>query len=331
MSDQNQEQIDENAALDSVKMSKVDIIGQVVKHLDGMTINDLSKWHDDAIANSKTYANSVADGLAAKNKASAEMKGTAKGAVKEELEGLLSEAKDLPEDFRFKAVTLFESAVATRVAIELAEARQELEEKFEEALTEVTEELTERTEKYLAAAATAWIEENQVAIESSLEVERNREFVDALRGLLADFQTPLPEETRDVVAEKDAQLASTNEELNSAVAYALELEEELKRRDALAVFNSVAEGLAMTQVEEFKKLVEDIDVDDELESKLIIVRDAHFKKEVKEGSEPAKVGKEVLGEEVVVVVEDKTTGETKPKVIDEAMKPYVHALHTLIR
>jgi hypothetical protein len=328
MSDQNQK-IDENAASDSVQMSKVDIIGQVVKHLDGMTINDLSAWHNDAVAKSKTYASTVGD-FAGRNKSSVDMKGTAKGAVKEEVEALFAGQEDLPEDFRFKAVTLFESAVATRLALELVEARQELEEKFEEALNEVREELTERAEKYLEAAASAWLEENQVAVETSLEVERNRQFVDSLRGLLADFHVDLPEEKTDALAEAEAYIQEQDAALNEAVAHAIELAEELKRRDALEIFNKVAEGLAMTQVEELKKLVEDVEVDDELEARLTVIRDAHFKPGVKE-EKAQKVGKEVLGEEMVVVVEGNDGEPAAPKVIDESMKPYVNALRTLIR
>ena len=319
-------EIDENAASDSVKMTKVDIIGQVVKAMNGMTINDLSKWHEDSINNYKSFAANIPDGTSAKNKSSIEMKGDAKKAVAEEAQALFQE---IPEDFRVKALTLFESAVATRVAVELAEQVAELEEQFEEALDEIHEELAERTQAYLEQVAESWLEQNQVAVESSIRSEHTENLVQALRGVLADHYVELPEEKVDVLDEVVAAAEDLEERLNEALEDCVELATELKKRDALAVFERVAEGLALTDKERFKQLAEDVDVDDDLEEKLVTIREANFKKD---GKPASVVGREVLGEETVVVLNDATATETETKPVATAeMAPYMDALSRLIR
>jgi hypothetical protein len=315
------EQIEENAAADSVKMTKVDIIGQVVKSLNGMTVNDLSDWHTRTFANFKAGQDSVPDGAAAKNKSSVDMKGTAKGAVKEEVEALVSE---LPEDFRVKAVTLVESAITLRVAAEIAEREAELQEDFETELETIREELTTRVEQYLEAAADAWIEENAVAIESSIRNEHTEKLLEALRGVLADLNVDLPEERVDALEAAESRVKDLEERLNEAAQSVIDLTDELKKRDARATFEKVAEGLALTDKERFKTLVEDVDVDENLEEKLTVIREANFKKT--EGQ--TKVGKEVIGEEVVVVIDEDAKPQAKP--ISENMKPYVSTMKRLI-
>lgn len=329
MSDE--QHIEENAASDSVKMSKIDIIGQVVRALDGMTINDLSAWHENAIKTSKAYASTVGD-FAAKAKASVEMKGTAKGAVKEEAEKLFGEMQELPEDFRFKAVTLFESAVAMRTAVEVTEIREELEQKFEEDLAALHTELVERTEKYLDSIASSWLEENQVAIASQVRLEHAEKLIDSLRGVLVQFNVELPEEKVDLLSAAEERIAELEDRLNDSMNESIQLSEDIMRREALEVFEKVTDGLALTQVEEFKKIVEDVDVDDKLEETLIVLRDAHFgkKQDVQEGT-AQKVAKEIVGEEVVVIVEDNPGPKTAPKEISENMKPYIDRMKQLIR
>lgn len=324
--DQN-DQIDENAASDSVKMTKVDIIGQVVKSLNGMTINDLSAWHENAIKTSQTYASSVGD-FAASNKKSVDMKGDAKTAIKEEAEALFGELQDLPEDFRFKAVTLFESAVATRVSVELVEKEAALEEKFNADFDALVEELNERVETYLEAAADKWIEENEVAIESSLRLENAEKLIGAIRGALTEAHVFLPEEQTDVLASAEARVAELEEKLNESVEEVLELNNEIKRRDARATFEKVAEGLAMTDKEKFKTLVEDVDVDENLEEKLTVIREANFKK-ADASQQTKQVGKEVIGEETVVVINESV--ETDAVKVNPMMDPYVAALKNLVR
>ena len=324
---QNNDQVtvDENAALDSVSMNKVDIIGQVVRAMNGMTINDLSDWYERTKTDSTKLAASIKDSWASQNKNSVDMKGDAKKATHEEFQGLF-EGSDLSEEARFKLTTLFESAVSARLAIAEAEIEGALEEKYAEEFVTFCEEMIEKTEAYLEAAATAWVEENQVAIESVLVREQAEDVLSKFKEVLSDAGYVVPDEQADAFLEMEARLEEVESRLNSALEENFELSNKIARGEALAVFEAVSEGLTIAEKNKFKTLVEDIDVDENLEEKLLVVREANFKGAV--GEKKSAVSEEVLGEETVVVVQDSNTKPTV-KVIPEDMKPYVSALQRL--
>jgi len=128
--------------------------------------------------------------MSAKNKASIAMKGSA---VKEELAGVFGD--DLTEEMLEKAATLFEAAIAIKVA--------EIEEAYAAALDEEVEsihaELTEQVDQYLSFVASEWLTENEVAVESSLKNELTEEFIDGLRNLFAEHYIDVPSDKVDVL------------------------------------------------------------------------------------------------------------------------------------
>jgi hypothetical protein len=88
-------------------------------------------------------------------------------------------------------------------------------------------------------------------------------------------------------------LADTVEELeeslNTTTAKAIELSEELEVYKRDAIIRESARGLAETQVEKLKSLVEDVDFEDEetFAQKVATVKESYFKKDVTESTEAA--------------------------------------------
>lgn len=227
-----------------------------------------------AMMNSKQFASTIPDDAAAKNAASVAMK----GAVKEDVAELFA-GEQLSEEFKEKTAVLFEAAVNAKVIAEVARIEEEYETKLEEEVEQVTENLTEQIDHYMSYVAQNWLEENQVAIDTSLRNELAEDFIMGLRNLFAEHYVQFPEEQVDAVealAEKVEELeARLNEQLEKNIEMSAIVEERNKEK----IFAEVSEGLALTQVDKFKTLTEGVEFEnnpDNYKKKLEIVKEKYF-------------------------------------------------------
>ena len=237
-------------------------------------------------------ADTVTDGVTKKtNKPEVAVEGYKKK-MKEEEDDLeesvdiagLFEGLDLSEDFKSKAQLVFEAAVneaATTKASAIAESLEEdLKEQFETSLNESLEEIVENLDSYLDYVVQEWMEENEVAIESGIKVEMAESFMEGLKELFYEHNVEIDEETIDVVAGLEEELAEMKETANKAINGTIALEEELQALRADRVFATMTEGLSQSQVERFRVLSEKLDHDD-LESyqdDLKTIKESFFKK-----------------------------------------------------
>jgi hypothetical protein len=196
----------------------------------------------------------------------------------------LFEGLDLSEDFKSKAQLVFEAAVneaATAKASVIAESLEEdLKEQFETSLNESLEEIVENLDSYLDYVVQEWMEENEIAIESGIKVEMAESFMEGLKELFYEHNVEIDEETIDVVAGLEEELAEMKETANKAINGNIELEEELQALRAERVFATMTEGLSQSQVERFRVLSEKLDHND-LESyqdDLKTIKESFFKK-----------------------------------------------------
>lgn len=206
----------------------------------------------------------------AQNKASVAMKGSA---VKEELSGVFGD--DLTEEMLEKAATLFEAALAIKVA--------ELEEAYAKALDEEVEsihtELTEQVDQYLSFVASEWLAENTVAIESSLKNELTEEFLDGLKNLFAEHYIDVPSDKVDVLESLALKVEELETRLNEEMGSKIELVNELNRHAMKEAFAEVSEGLVLTQVEKFRTIAENLEFTGDVDSyttKLKTIRENYF-------------------------------------------------------
>ena len=203
----------------------------------------------------------------------------------EEVVGIagLFEGLDLSEDFKAKAELVFEAAVNEAAAakaqtiIEGVEA--DLKEQFDTALNESLEEIVENLDSYLDYVVKEWMEENKVAIESGIKVEMAESFMEGLKELFYEHNVKIDEETIDVVAELEEELAAAKEAANRAITESIAINEELQTLRAAKVFDTMTEGLSQTQVERFRVLSEKLDNSDlaSYEKDLATIKESFFK------------------------------------------------------
>lgn len=278
------------------------------------------------IEDTSTENNAKATGDASgSNKASIKAKpSAASGSMKEHIDAIFNN-EDLSEDFRTKASTIFEAAVQAQ----LQEEKTRLEEEFATSLAQAKEEmqadLVEKLDQYTTYAAEQWMEENRVAIESSLKSEITEDFINGLKGLFAEHYIEIPEDKVDVLSQMAEKVQELEEKLNSAINENMELKGQVDESVRDKILADVSEGLAATQVEKLAALAEGVDFDsaDNFKKKLELVKENYF---------PSTTSSKKLNEEA----EDEALAlneETKasPKTGDMAVNAYVSALSRTLK
>jgi hypothetical protein len=275
------DQIDEASAAETLKPgagsggteSKAQTLAAFSSLLSQLGKEDLSKLFNDAQA---VFGPNKAPGAvdnSAKNKASI----ATKGAVKEDVEEMFS-GDELSEDLKEKAVIVFEAAVEARCIVETARLEEEFEQQLDEAVANIQEEITAKVDQYLDYVIEQWVEDNKIAIESSLRAEIAEEFMGNLHKLFVESNINVPDEQIDVLGEMTAKVEELESKLDESVNKQLELQAVIDEAEKEAVFDEVSEGLAATQVEKLRTLAEGIDyVDaDTYKKKLDIVKETYF-------------------------------------------------------
>ncbi len=219
--------------------------------------------------------------------------------VGEHVDAMFS-GQELSEEFKEKASTIFESAVAAVVEERLAEEVEAMQEEFQvkldEAVNAVQGELVEQIDGFLNHVVEQWIADNAVALESGIKVEMVSGFVDGLKNLFKEHHIEVPEDKLNVVEEQAGQI----EELQTALVTIDEAHDavvaeniSLKRKLVLA---SVAESLTMTQRDKFAGLCESVEFvsEEDFAKRLQTIKESYFPvsksgatEQIKEESTPA--------------------------------------------
>lgn len=267
--------------------SKAGMMANAMSVMASMDKNDLSKWLESALALIGHEADTIPDGTSQRNAASVAMKGSPLDiampnlgqAMKEDIADLFG-SEEISEEFKEKTSVLFEAAVNARVLAEMTALEELYEEKLNEQIDVVTESLAEQVDQYLSYVAETWAKENQVAIESSLRSEIAEGFIDGLRNLFAEHYVTFPEDKVDIVESLATENEKLKAKLNEEIKFNIELTSLVEDYTKEDVFNEVSEGLALTQVQKFKTLVEGVDFDDvdAYKRKLEIVKENYFNK-----------------------------------------------------
>lgn len=270
--------------------SKIEFMTAALSAMNGMKKEDLSKFYHDVIAQIGKEASSLPSGASADaNQASVDMK-TGKGpktrdpmpklSVREDVEEMFV-GEELSEEFKDKASTLFEAAVNARVTVEIAKLEEEFEQKLDEELGKAVESIEKGLDSYLDYVVEKWMEENQVAIESSLRNEIMEEFIGGLKGLFAEHYIDVPEDKVDVLEALTAKVEQLEDSLSEVIEENTELKGVLTESKRQEVLEDLAEGLTMTQAEKFFALAEGIEFDGDLDvytKKLSVVKENYFVK-----------------------------------------------------
>lgn len=219
--------------------------------------------------------------------------------VEESISSML-DGVDLSEEFKSKVTLVFETAVREATKTRVDEAVAALEEEYNTRLTETVseamDEIVENLDSYLDYVVDQWMKENEVAIESGIKVEMAESLMDGLREMFAAHNIDIDEETIDVVAGLEEQVDDLQKKANEVINENISLAKEISALKAERVFDTVSEGLTVSQKEKLKSLSEKLDVEDltAYESDLNTLKESFFK------SKRAQVVNEEAEEEVLV-------------------------------
>lgn len=321
--DEAQDELVEDSVSDNVDtspvegMSKTNAMSVMMKGL--ADADDWVAFFNAVQAQVGQHSKVIPDGAGAKNAASTNMK----AAIKEDLEALFGDSKELSEEFKTKAYTLFESAVNARVAAVEIELQEQYAEALEEEVSEIEESVIAKIDSYLSYVTEQWAEDNAVAIEKSIRADLAESFVEKLGQLFVEHNYNIPEESIEVADMLADKLDTLEEEYNKVVNENIELSQNVELLVQDKIINDLSDNLTVIEKEKFKTLVEGFEIEDvdEYVSKLETIKEHHFGKK-----STTKTG--LITEEIIHDSEEEPKDE---KSISDAMKPYVAATKKLQR
>lgn len=295
-------------AAETIRAKSVMMSG-ILAAMNSMDNDQLMQWYQDSMELAAPVAGD--DKI---NKASIVAKPSAAvgSAVREDTLQIFS-GEGLNEEAMDRVNTLIEHAVDVRVAIESQRLEEEFQTKLLDESVRIQEELVEKVDGYVTYAAEQWIEKNEAAVESAIKLERAERLLSGLAELFNECNVEVPEGKDDVVESLETRVEELQSKLNESIEEVLELRRGETARRAMDVLATVSEGLTPIETEKFRKLVEDVEVDvepEDLERKLRIIRDVHFKTPA-----PTKTG---ITEALELGDDDpKTTADTLNESIDD--------------
>tara|TARA_Y100000361_G_scaffold154308_1_gene179504 strand:- start:15613 stop:16875 length:1263 start_codon:yes stop_codon:yes gene_type:complete len=210
--------------------------------------------------------------------------------VSEHVDALL-QGEELSEEFKTKTVTIFESAVKSRVEKELVSIREQFDDQVSEVETELTEKVTNQVDEYLNYVAEQWFEENKLAIDTGIRSDLSEEFIQGLKVLFEEHYIEIPEDKVDVLDEMVGKIDELENQLNSEIEKNISLKKELSINERNKLIDAVVTDLADTQVEKFKEITETLDFDGDVESfqsQLSTLKESYFPKQIKQERESDK-------------------------------------------
>lgn len=246
-----------------------------------------------------------------------EEKQTRRASLKEELATLFG--SELTEEFQDKALTLFEAAVASRVAVERQAIVEAAVEKIDQHVSEITESLVAELDKYVSAAAATWLEENQLAVETGLRTEIAENFMKGLKNLFAEHYIEVPEDKVDLVDQLAERVVELETKLNESIEHSMELESEIEQRNAQSIFEEATKGLTVVEAEKFATLAEGVEFNDaeDFKTKLGVIKEQYF------GKKGSSTEKRVTN---AIPLSEEFSGDTQEVTITGPMAQYVKAM-----
>lgn len=310
-------------AMPSAATTKLGAIAGVVDCLAQLSQEQAINFLNVVLQSIGQEAANIPDDAAKKNLMSISAKPSAaegmREAIEADIESIFGGDTPLSEEFKEKAITLFEAAVNLKTRV----IEEELNEKYEaaamEQLAELEEELIDKLDAYVTHAAESWLNENEVAIESTLRNEVTEEFIEGLKDLFESHYIDVPEDKLDVVEELSTKLEEAYEEINNVMNENIQLKNTLSEDVKDEVIDRLSEGLTGLQKAKLKTLSEGIEFNSEnFESKMKILKEGFVT------SKKPKFSDNLLQEEFIESEAD------KPVVTGE-MKRYVDVLSAMTK
>jgi len=198
--------------------------------------------------------------------------------VKEDVEALVSGDETLSETFKSKAATIFEAAVKSKVRAEIERLEDEYSNELSEAKEEVKQDLTNKVDNYLNYVVEEWMKENELALEKGIKGEIAEDFIGGLKQLFEDHYIDIPDEKYDILEAKEQEIEELKSKVNEMTNQAVDMKKQINEFSKDDILEEVTSGLADTEVEKLKSLIEDVSYEgaDEYKRKLTTIKESYF-------------------------------------------------------
>ena len=214
--------------------------------------------------------------------------------VKEHVDALVAGEKDLTDEFKTKAATIFEAAIKSKVKEIEEEMETDYTNKFEQESAKAKAELTEKVDSYLSYVVEEWMKENEIALERGIKGEIAEDFINGLKKLFEDHYIDVPDEKYNVLEDQADKIEKLEKDLNEQIQKNVDLNKEVGSKTKDEIKSKVSEDLADTSKEKFAKLAEEIEYSNATDytKKLETVKDSYFgkKSETKESLDDVAAG-----------------------------------------
>ena len=202
----------------------------------------------------------------------------------DDLNALVESEATLSDEFKAKTATIFEAAVKSKVSQEIDRLEENYQQELAEEIQSTKDELVEKVDSYLNYVVENWMKENQLAIQNGLRAEIAEDFMSKLKDLFTESYIEVPESKVDLVDDLAEQVEELEAKLNKATEDAIATSEILEGYKRESIVREAASGLAETEVEKLKSLVEGIDFEDEavFAKKVKTIKESYFVKKTTE-------------------------------------------------
>ena len=299
-----------------------------------VAIDAVSYSHDAEGGKIKPFA--PADDKSGTNKATIASKAPfrAKAKIPDKTDFTMSEhmtamfdGEELSEDFKNKAIAVFEAAINERYEAIVTRLEEAYAQTIEENTEKILDELASRVNDYISYIAEEWMKENRLVAESGIKTEIAENFLMGIKNVFEQNYVQIPEEKVDLVSEMEEENNGLKDEINERVAENMELRKQILALRCDDIFESHCDGLADTQVEKLRTLAEGIEFDSEdmFEEKLSVLKESYFGN-ARRVRKPAPVTKNLMEDMVLDTgdEEQELAEETAP--VNQIMQHYTAAL-----
>ena len=216
----------------------------------------------------------------------------------EDVDALVA-GEDLSEEFRQKAVTIFEAAVTAKVNDEVAAITEAFEATLTEEVESIKTELAEKVDDYLSYVAETWMKENALQVEHGIKNEISESFFNGLKDLFIEHSMSVPEEKFNLLDGMVEELDEMETKLNEQIDANVQLNKRIGYYTKMEIVNECAAGLAETQKEKLASLAEGVEFENEADfrKKIETIKESYFTRKVAESSvDPTEDSSEPLVE-----------------------------------
>lgn len=227
----------------------------------------------------------------------------------DELGSLVESEATLSEEFKEKVGIIFEANVKMKLAEELDRLEEQYATQLEEEVSAIQADLVEKVDSYLNYVVEQWMEDNQLAIQSGLRSEIAEDFMRGLKTLFQESYVDVPETKVDLVDELHSSVEELSVKLGEAVETILEQNKAIEYFEREDVLREASRGLAETQAEKLRTMVEDYAFDADFANKVATVKESIFAKKA-------------------AVVSEEVTEDTDSQTVEisETMNSYLAAI-----